>query len=127
MTRKRISDARFYNELGCNIRLAREAAGRSQTDVADHLDVTFQQVQKYENGRNRIPVNRLIALSEYLDIPHSCFFDFIELPTDDGELRGLRQTLTDREFRLLLRSWNTMKNNELRTIILSLLKHLAAA
>ena len=126
MTRKRISD-RFYNELGCNIRLAREAAGRSQTDVADHLDVTFQQVQKYENGRNRIPVNRLIALSEYLDIPHSCFFDFIELPTDDGELRGLRQTLTDREFRLLLRSWSTIKDGKLRTSILSLLKHLAAA
>src|ERR1017187_6318980 len=126
MTRKRITDARFYSDLGCNIRLARETAGKSQTDVAGQLDVTFQQVQKYEKGTNRIPVDRLIALSKYLDIQLSCFFDFMELPTNDDEFHGLRQTLTGQEFRLLLRSWNTIKDGKLRTIILSLLQHLAA-
>ena len=82
MTDKRISDARFYNELGCNIRLAREAAERSQSDVALHLKVKVQQVQNYEEGTDRIPVDRLIALSKYLDIPLYCFFDFLQLPTD---------------------------------------------
>src|ERR1035437_5953359 len=119
MTRKRITDARFYSDLGCNIRLAREAAGRSQSDVAGHLDVTFQQVQKYEKGTNRIPVDRLIALSKYLDISLSCFLAFMEMPTNDDELDGLRQTLTGREFRLLLRSWSTIRDGKLRTSLLN--------
>ena len=71
--------------------------------------MTFQQVQKYEKGSNRIPIDRLIALSEYLDISLPSFFDFMELPTDDDELNGLRQTLTGREFRLLLHGWHAVK------------------
>jgi transcriptional regulator with XRE-family HTH domain len=126
MTEKRITDTRFYNELGSNIRLAREAAGKSQSDVAGHLDVTFQQVQKYEKGANRIPVDRLIALSKYLDISLSCFFDFMELPTNDGELNGLRQTATGREFRLLLHAWHAVKDRKRRATVLNLVKLLAA-
>ena len=126
MTNKRITDTRFYNELGSNIRLAREAAGKSQNDVAGHLDVTFQQVQKYEKGSNRIPIDRLIALSEYLDISLPRFFDFMELPTDDDELNGLRQTLTGREFRLLLHGWHAVKDRKRRTAVLALVKLLAA-
>jgi transcriptional regulator with XRE-family HTH domain len=119
------TDARFYHDLGRSIRLLRQAAGESQTGVAAHLDVTFQQVQKYENGSNRIPVDRLIALSKYLDIPHSRFFDFMELPTNDDELNGLMRTLTAPEFRLLLRSWKTLKSAD-RTTILNLVIRLSA-
>jgi transcriptional regulator with XRE-family HTH domain len=126
MTNNRITDTRFYNELGSNIRLAREAAGKSQNDVAGHLDVTFQQVQKYEKGSNRIPIDRLIALSEYLDISLPRFFDFMELPTDDDELNGLRQTLTGREFRLLLHGWHAVKDRKRRAAVLDLVKLLAA-
>ena len=126
MTQKRITDPRFYNELGSNIRLAREAAGRSQSDVALYLDVTFQQVQKYEKGTNRIPVDRLIALSKYLDISLSCFLAFMELPTNDDELDGLRQTLTGREFRLLLHAWHAVKDRKRRAAVLDLVKLLAA-
>ena len=126
MTKKRISDARFYNDLGRTIRLVRETAGKSQSDVAGHLDVTFQQMQKYEKGSNRIPVDRLIALSEYLDIPLSGFLDFMELPTNDAELHGLRQTLTGREFRLLLHGWHAIKDRKCRAAVLALLKILAA-
>jgi len=43
--------------------------------------VTFQQVQKYEKGSNRIPVDRLISLSKYLDVPLERFFTFTELST----------------------------------------------
>jgi transcriptional regulator with XRE-family HTH domain len=126
MTKKRISDARFYNDLGRTIRLVRETAGKSQSDVAGHLDVTFQQVQKYEKGTNRIPVDRLIALSEYLDIPLSGFLDLMELPTNDPELHGLRQTLTGREFRLLLHGWHAVKDRKCRAAVFALLKILAA-
>ena len=124
MTHKRI-DARFYNDLGRTIRLARETAGKTQSDVAAHLDVTCQQFQKYENGTNRIPVNRLISLSEYLDAPLLRFFAFMDLSANDNdELHRLMQSLTGKQFRLLLHSWNKMKDGG-RTIILNLAKHLA--
>ena len=59
----------FYRELGSNLRVARSAAGKSQSEIAEYLDVTFQQVQKYENGTNRIPVHRLVSLAAYLEVP----------------------------------------------------------
>ena len=66
---KRLPEGPFYRELGRNLRVARSAAGKSQSEVAEHLDVTFQQVQKYENGTNRIPVDRLVSLAAYLEVP----------------------------------------------------------
>jgi transcriptional regulator with XRE-family HTH domain len=88
--------------------------------------VTFQQVQKYEKGANRIPVDRLIALSKCLDISLSSFFDFMELPTNDDDLHGLRQTATGREFRLLLHAWHAVKDRKRRAAVLDLVKLLAA-
>src|SRR3954470_2761427 len=60
--------------VGQQIRRFRLAKGMSQTDVADQLDVTFQQVQKYEKGWNRIAPSRLATLSRILDIDISSFF-----------------------------------------------------
>ena len=88
--------------------------------------MTFQQVQKYEKGANRIPVDRLIALSKYLDISLSYFLAFMEMPTNDDELDGLRQTLTGREFRLLLHAWHAVKDRKRRAAVLDLVKLLAA-
>ena len=58
--KKRLPEGPFYRDLGRNVRIARSAAGKSQSEVAEFLDVTFQQVQKYENGKNRIPVDGLV-------------------------------------------------------------------
>ena len=66
---KRMPEGPFYRELGRNLRVARSAAGKSQSEIAEYLDVTFQQVQKYENGTNRIPVDRLVSLAAYLEVP----------------------------------------------------------
>ena len=63
---KQKPEGTFYRDLGRAIRTARVAAGKSQTEVAEHLDITFQQLQKYENGRNRIPVDRLVSLADIL-------------------------------------------------------------
>jgi transcriptional regulator with XRE-family HTH domain len=124
---KPVSDDLFYNDLGHAIRLARQVVGKSQIDVAEHLDVTFQQVQKYENGRNRIPIDRLVSLSKYLDVPLERFLTFTDLSTngeDDrhGVLKGL-----NRQDAQLLSFWNTVTDSKSRTIVLNLLKHLAAA
>lgn len=53
--------------LGASIRLRRVTLGLSQQDLADALGVTFQQIQKYENGTNRLAAGRLVTLAKVLD------------------------------------------------------------
>ena len=55
--------------IGSNIRLARLAAKMSQTDLARKIDLTFQQVQKYETGANRVGAGRLLRIANVLDVP----------------------------------------------------------
>ena len=60
--------------IGVNLRLVRERHNMSQTQFANLLGVTFQQLQKYEKGRNRIAASRLHALSRQLGISCDDFF-----------------------------------------------------
>jgi transcriptional regulator with XRE-family HTH domain len=57
------------------VRAARLEAGKSQTEVAESLGLTFQQVQKYEKGTNRISAGKLHELSRLFDTPVQFFFD----------------------------------------------------
>ena len=66
--------ARFNQYLGLRLRLRRIAMGLTQTKVAHMLNVTFQQIQKYEKGTNAIPLNRLIMFLEATDIDWDYFF-----------------------------------------------------
>ncbi|MGB6230165.1 MAG: helix-turn-helix transcriptional regulator [Litorimonas sp.] len=61
--------------------------GFSQTDLGNRIGVTFQQVQKYERGTNRIGASRLWALSEQMDVPVSWFFEGLGTPGSDGAVR----------------------------------------
>jgi transcriptional regulator with XRE-family HTH domain len=61
--------------LGLRLRMRRLALRMSQTALADSIGVTFQQVQKYENGTNRISASTLQKLSETLHVPIADFFD----------------------------------------------------
>jgi transcriptional regulator with XRE-family HTH domain len=61
--------------VGSRIRLRRTLLGMSQERLGDALGLTFQQVQKYERGANRVGASRLFALSQVLDVPISFFFD----------------------------------------------------
>jgi transcriptional regulator with XRE-family HTH domain len=60
--------------VGKRVRLRRLQLGMSQTELADKLGVTFQQVQKYEKGTNRISCSRLSEMAEALDFPITSFF-----------------------------------------------------
>jgi transcriptional regulator with XRE-family HTH domain len=51
-------------EVGRRVRVERIARGLSQTDLAKHIGVTFQQVQKYESGANRISIGRLTRIAQ---------------------------------------------------------------
>jgi transcriptional regulator with XRE-family HTH domain len=61
--------------VGSRIRLRRTLLGMSQERLGDALGLTFQQVQKYERGMNRVGASRLFDLSRVLDVPISFFFD----------------------------------------------------
>src|ERR1700759_1187036 len=61
--------------LGTRIRLRRTLLGMSQERLGEALGLTFQQVQKYERGVNRVGASRLFDLSRVLDVPISFFFD----------------------------------------------------
>ncbi len=61
--------------VGARVRLRRTLLGMSQEKLGEALGLTFQQVQKYERGANRVGASRLYDLSRVLDVPVSFFFD----------------------------------------------------
>jgi len=65
--------------VGARLRRRRTLSGMSQTTLGDAIGLTFQQVQKYERGANRISASRLFDLSRLFDVPIEYFFD--DMPT----------------------------------------------
>lgn len=65
--------------VGSRIRFRRNLLGMSQEKLGEQLGITFQQIQKYEKGTNRVGASRLQAISEILEVPVSFFFE--ESPT----------------------------------------------
>ena len=65
----------FNIHLGKKLRMRRLSLGLTQTKVAQAINVTFQQIQKYEKGTNGVSSIRLLQLSNYLKVPISYFFE----------------------------------------------------
>ena len=65
----------FNEHLGNKLKLRRLALGLTQTKVAKAINVTFQQIQKYEKGTNGVSLIRLLQLSNYLKVPINYFFE----------------------------------------------------
>src|ERR1700727_2371498 len=61
--------------VGRNVRVHRLAKGMSQTDLANELGITFQQIQKYEKGTNRVGSGRLFQIAALLEVPVTAFFE----------------------------------------------------
>jgi len=75
--------------VGSRVRLRRTLLGMSQEKLGEALGLTFQQVQKYERGVNRIGASRLFDLARVLDVPISFFFD--DMPGEMGLGAGGRR------------------------------------
>ena len=65
----------FNKHLGNKLKLRRLALGLTQTKVAKAINVTFQQIQKYEKGTNGVSSIRLLQLSNYLKVPINYFYE----------------------------------------------------
>ena len=86
MTRTAINP--IDKHVGNRLRMRRRMLDMSQTDLANALGLTFQQVQKYEKGRNRISASRLQQISQILQVPVPFFFE------GAPAVAGIRQAAT---------------------------------
>lgn len=98
--------------IGARIRAARMALGLSQSSIGDALNLTYQQVQKYERGTNRLSVGTLQRIAEKLGLPASVFLDPEHRNSEDGRTYpGL----------------NALAVNDVRSSLLRLAESLGAA
>ncbi|WP_297323300.1 helix-turn-helix transcriptional regulator [uncultured Bartonella sp.] len=115
--------------VGSRIRLRRNMLGLSQEKLGEQLGITFQQVQKYEKGTNRVGASRLQAISEVLDVPVSYFFE--EAPgtrSPDGfheDDNNFMDFCSSNEGIQLLRAFTNIKDPKVRRKIIDLAKALS--
>ncbi len=120
--------------VGSRIRLRRTLLGMSQEALGQSVGLTFQQIQKYERGANRVGASRLFEFSRILDIPVSFFFD--EMPskvsTGDPDDRTLAthereaDPLSRRETLEFIRAYYKIRNPEARQKLFDLVHTLGA-
>ncbi len=121
------------SHVGKRVRIRRKILSISQTKLGDAIGLTFQQIQKYERGANRIGASRLFELSEVLDVPVSYFFD--DLPQDTafqsgglGEARTMPSDPLREPLSLeLVRAYAKIENLGTRKSLSNLAKALAKA
>jgi len=117
-------------EVGHRIRIERLARGLSQTTLANQLGVTFQQVQKYEKGVNRVGAGRLTKIAEVLGVPVGTFFSGKEiLAGEKGTAAGadspLKLLTISGAFRLL-RAYSEIEDSTLRRSIVDLVEQISS-
>ena len=117
--------------VGSRVRMRRLMLGLSQTKLADELGLTFQQVQKYEKGVNRISASKLQHISEFLQVPIPFFFEGLPGPSEqrtkkDGTLlpSDVFQFVATPDGLSLAKSFTQIKNPQLRRCIVSLVESL---
>lgn len=102
----------------------------SQTTLADKLGLTFQQVQKYEKGTNRVGASRLQAVSDALEVPVSFFFDPLEstpeLVRGSGMERDLIDFLSSAEGIALNQAFRKLTSVDVRRRLVAVVKAAAA-
>ena len=126
--------------VGSRVRLRRTLLGMSQEKLGEALGLTFQQVQKYERGVNRIGASRLFDLSRVLDVPIGFFFDDMPDSMGGGLGGGFRSrlggfaetqegfeddTLHRRETLELVRAYYRITEPAVRKRVFDLIKSLA--
>lgn len=119
--------------VGSRIRLRRTLLGMSQEKLGKAIGLTFQQVQKYERGTNRVGSSRLYQLAKVLNVPVSFFFD--DLPAEiAGRAPGFAEPaadfdpnpLTKRETLELVRAYHRIPDRAVRRRVFDLVKALGS-
>lgn len=119
--------------VGSRVRMRRMLIGMSQERLGEQLGITFQQIQKYEKGTNRIGASRLQHISTILGVPPAFFFD--GLPAEDEVANGSSDApatdfvvdfLATSEGLQLNRAFVRIKSGKLRRKVVDLVNEIAA-
>ena len=124
--------------VGSRVRLRRTLLGMSQEKLGEAIGLTFQQVQKYERGANRIGASRLFDLSRVLTVPVSYFFEDMSddvAASSPGQMRGIVPETGDyepdpmakRETLELVRAYYKISDPHVRKRLFEMTKALGAA
>jgi transcriptional regulator with XRE-family HTH domain len=114
-------------QVGNRVRIRRMLIGMSQEKLGDLLGLTFQQVQKYEKGINRIGAGRLFEIARILDVPIDFFYDGVGTPSDGvGEARApVMEFVSSTEGLQLSLAFMKIRDSKVRKRVLDLVKSLA--
>ena len=113
--------------VGARVRTRRLLIGMNQETLANALDLTFQQVQKYEGGANRVSASRLSQIAGVLGVPISYFFNDLDPDGADPSRREVeaRERLQRPETIELIRSYYAIADQEIRCQFLEMVKAVA--
>lgn len=120
--------------VGMQLRQRRALLGMSQEKLAEQVGITFQQIQKYENGANRVSASRLYEFSKVLDIPVTFFFSnygsggrplFGLAENDQAPFEGADDVMKRKETLELVRAYYSVQDPKARKNLLKLLKDMA--
>lgn len=121
--------------VGKQLRMRRVMLGLSQETIGKAIGVTFQQVQKYERGINRMGSSRLYDFAKYLSVPVSYFFEGLEgMPSNaNAAVQGVaeeaagfeHEKMASRETLEMMRAYYRIKDPNVRNRVFDLLKSLA--
>ncbi|CAK02244.1 helix-turn-helix domain-containing protein [Bartonella tribocorum] len=101
--------------IGRKIRFRRKMLKISQKELGDRLGVTFQQIQKYEKGLNRVGAGRLQEIADILDI--SIFFFYADISTKEHVLLPYEEMTSSQEEHTLLKSFRELKPKQQKAIL----------
>jgi len=128
-----MSEERLANSvdkrLGQRLKTRRMELGVSQERLADLLGVTFQQIQKYEKGVNRIAASRLFSMAEALDVTVGYFFEGLSAGAPNGVREESQEivydTLATPEGLQLVQMFSSIKSAKIRKRVVELVRALA--
>jgi len=118
-------------QVGNRVRLRRMLVGMSQERLGEHLGLTFQQVQKYEKGVNRIGAGRLFQVAQILGVPISYFYEGVIEQSAESMRKGdattppVMEFLSSGEGLQLTLAFMRIKDSKVRKRVIDLVKSLA--
>ncbi len=107
----------FNKHLGKKLRIRRLSLGLTQTKVAQAINVTFQQIQKYEKGTNGVSSNRLMQLAQFLKVPIIYFFEDFREFKDVNENDATVNSNDDLNYSFLSRTFSSLSKLQKEKIL----------
>ena len=112
--RETLVSAQLNQHLGKKLRLRRTSLGLTQTQVAKAINVTFQQIQKYEKGTNGVSSARLLQLASFLKVPIKYFFEDYQEYSSKNETN---EPSKDINYSFLVRLFNDLEPQQKQKLI----------